>query len=328
MAAHHTSVTAPRARTEDLLVEQIGDEAVVFDASSNAAHCLSPLATAVFTAADGRNRLEDLAEVAGTSLGEPVTVEAVDAAVAELQELGLIDAPSGMTRRAMVGRTAMATAALSAAPLVTSVATAATTTSKPSSCPMSKCVVDLEGDNWCACVNTCVPTGPGTSYPNQVSPHPNNPTCAEQFEGPTSSSAGSPYYGSCECEYCPYTQSETDQGSFDPIRVGGVNYTGLAIGLKVCQEVYGTKYYLREPERTDPAVLPGTAPTATTWRDWADGCTSQMVNDPDNNPATTYPKWQYGCKEVTDAEDPPKKRLSGVCWGNPGDSSPDVVCDQ
>jgi hypothetical protein len=290
MDAHRSSVTCPTARSEGMLVEQIGDEAVVFDSVRNTAHCLSPLATAVYMGADGRTRREDLAEVAASTVGEPVSVEAVDAAVGELQELGLIEEPSGMTRRTMVGRTAMATAALSAAPLVTSIVTPAGAASATLQleCPPSMCASQSEGDKYCNCLNTCEPT----------EGQPNEPACAE-YE---LSGVAGPQYDSCECELCPYMKEWNDQGGsfYAP---PGSGLTSLQVGIAECEKVYGKDYYKQDP--TQPH-------SQSNWKNSSIPCSSKT---------TTSNGAIFGCEDTS-------KPIDGVCYVNPGDSGYDGdTCD-
>jgi hypothetical protein len=116
------------ARANDLVAEAIGDELIVYDGVTKQAHCLAPLAAAVFTASDGRTSLADLAVLVSATLDEPVDVPAVEAAVAELQANDLIVAPAiggGLSRRDALRRGAAVGGVAFAAPLVASLATPA-----------------------------------------------------------------------------------------------------------------------------------------------------------------------------------------------------------
>lgn len=117
----------PRARSTNLVTETIDSEIVVYDGLSKDAHCLAPLAATVFTAADGRNSIADIAGIAGKALGEPVDVGTVELALAELDDRGLLESEpgSGVSRRDMLRRTALVGSAALAAPLVASLATPA-----------------------------------------------------------------------------------------------------------------------------------------------------------------------------------------------------------
>ena len=121
--------TFPTARAEGLLVESVGEETVVYDTTSKHAHCLSPLAAAVFARCDGTASLTQIADqlrvsgMAGVGAGE------VASAVAMLEERGLLVAPpieitlsdGGSSRREMLRRTAVIGAAAASVPLITSI---------------------------------------------------------------------------------------------------------------------------------------------------------------------------------------------------------------
>ena len=115
----------PLARSNDVVAETLGAETVVYDGLTKDAHCLAPLAAAVFAAADGRTSIADLAGIAGRKLGESVDVQAVEHALAELEDRGLIVVAegNGVSRRDMLRRTALVGGAALAAPLVVSLAT-------------------------------------------------------------------------------------------------------------------------------------------------------------------------------------------------------------
>ena len=117
----------PLARAEGLLTEEVEAEIVVYDSESKQAHCLSPLAALVFARSDGQSSIPELAELAGSQLEEPVEVERVKDALAQLEELGLMVVPEDelrVSRRGMIRKGALAGAAVAATPLIVSVATA------------------------------------------------------------------------------------------------------------------------------------------------------------------------------------------------------------
>ena len=101
----HTVISRPLARTDRLLVESVGDEAVIFDLETRSSHALKPLAAAVFTCADGSNTVAEIAELVSYRLETQVTEADVAQVVAQLAELELLDAPEldvesgGLSRR-------------------------------------------------------------------------------------------------------------------------------------------------------------------------------------------------------------------------------------
>jgi len=118
-----TRIRHPVAREEDLLVEHLADETVVYDTRTKEAHCLSPLAAAVFAHCDGQTTVDQLAALATDRLGELVDEPRVMEALAQLQERDLLAVPprDGLTRRKMLRRTAMAGAATVSAPIITTI---------------------------------------------------------------------------------------------------------------------------------------------------------------------------------------------------------------
>ena len=114
----------PVARNEDLLVEEIHDETVVFDTRSREAHCLSPLAAVVFSHCDGETSKDELVALAAEKLGEPVDAERVQDALAQLEERSLLAGQGrddGLSRRQMIKRSAVAGGVVASVPLITSV---------------------------------------------------------------------------------------------------------------------------------------------------------------------------------------------------------------
>ena len=126
----------PKARSEELLIEHVGDEAVVYDLETKEAHCLNALAATVFAHSDGRHTTSEIAQLAATQLGELVTETQIIAAVDELEAATLLEAPfvvlsdgdtpangDGLSRRQMMRKVAFAGAAATVAGgMVTSIA--------------------------------------------------------------------------------------------------------------------------------------------------------------------------------------------------------------
>jgi hypothetical protein len=107
----------PLARSQGLLVEEVDSEKVVFDSESKQAHCLTPLAAVVFGNCDGETSSTELARIASGQLAGPVDQAQVEDALAQLAERGLLASasPSGISRREMVRKGAVAGAAAAAA---------------------------------------------------------------------------------------------------------------------------------------------------------------------------------------------------------------------
>jgi hypothetical protein len=84
----------PKARTEQLIIEEVEDEAVAYDLQTNVAHALKPLAAAVFSCADGGSSVAEIAAQVSRRLGEPVSGDQVEDALAELENVSLLERPS------------------------------------------------------------------------------------------------------------------------------------------------------------------------------------------------------------------------------------------
>lgn len=114
----------PVARSEGLLVENVGNEIVAYDSATKEAHCLTPLAAAVFASCDGRTGLDGLIENASERFGMPVNAEQVRNALAQLEERNLLEGGArigGISRRDMIRKSAVVSGVAVATPLISSV---------------------------------------------------------------------------------------------------------------------------------------------------------------------------------------------------------------
>ncbi len=114
---HASQVVRPMARTDDLIVEKVDREVLVYDQRSDEAHCLSHTAAQVWRACDGETPREQLT----TRL--ELDADTVERALDELEACGLLDgiANPGVTRREAATRFAKVGAAAAAAPLIYSI---------------------------------------------------------------------------------------------------------------------------------------------------------------------------------------------------------------
>lgn len=111
----------PIARSHHLVVEELGDELLVYDLRQNRAHSLGASAARVWRACDGETSVDSLASKAG------VDADTVARALTELSKCELLDGgaaqpTNGYTRRDAGVKVAKMGAALAAVPLIVSVA--------------------------------------------------------------------------------------------------------------------------------------------------------------------------------------------------------------
>ena len=101
---------APRARRDDLVIQEALDEALIYDTRAHQAHCLSPVAAAIWRASDGQTSVSDLAARATAVTGVPCDEAMAWQAIDELQARRLLEItperPAGMSRRDLVARRA------------------------------------------------------------------------------------------------------------------------------------------------------------------------------------------------------------------------------
>lgn len=89
-------------RREDLIVQKVGDEVIVYDKASHRAHSLNRPAALVFEQLDGKTDLAGVARRVGKVLGEPHKDEIVAKAVNELAAADLLQPGAALPRRSML----------------------------------------------------------------------------------------------------------------------------------------------------------------------------------------------------------------------------------
>ena len=138
----------PRGRQNDVVIQRLDGELLVYVVESDRAVCLNEGAAAVWQACDGETTIAGIREAVIRALGTPVDDEFVLLALDDLRKEGLLadedeaaPALEGLTRREMIRRVGLTTAA--ALPLVTSV----TVPSAAEAQSVAFCAADA-----CACI--------------------------------------------------------------------------------------------------------------------------------------------------------------------------------
>ena len=111
--------THPKARRNDLLVEQVRDETVVYDGQRQEAHSLNRAASIVWQNSDGTRTIPELAQVLGSELGFEPNESIVEYALDKLADAHLLE-ESSVSRRDLVRRMTFAGAAAVGLPVVLS----------------------------------------------------------------------------------------------------------------------------------------------------------------------------------------------------------------
>jgi len=116
------------ARNEELVIQDLPDEVLVYDLKSHKAHCLNKTAAFIWKNCDGQKTAEQIAKMMEAEWSTPVTEDAVWFALNKLSKAELLqerivlpEASAGMTRRSAVRR--LGFGALLAVPVVMSIVT-------------------------------------------------------------------------------------------------------------------------------------------------------------------------------------------------------------
>jgi hypothetical protein len=96
-------------KRDQLVVEELGTELMIYDQKRNQAFCLNQKAAFVWQHCDGKTSVTEIAAKLALSLGEPADEKVVQFALQSLSQDGLLEpstflplVPAGMTRRDMM----------------------------------------------------------------------------------------------------------------------------------------------------------------------------------------------------------------------------------
>ena len=119
----------PQARHDRLVIQEVGDETIVYDEQRNHIHRLNQTAALVWRHCDGRRTPGDLAQALQDRIGAPVTEEMVWLALYRLEKEHLLqerlvrpETGAQITRRQMLRKAALVGGATLLLPVVQSMA--------------------------------------------------------------------------------------------------------------------------------------------------------------------------------------------------------------
>jgi hypothetical protein len=130
------SSQVPVARKEGLVVQETTEEVLVYDLSSNKAHCLNQTAAFVWKSCDGNNSISEITKLFEKEIGSAVQEDLVWLAIDQLNDKNLLVSEvrtnfAGRTRREVMKKIGLATVV--ALPIVASL-TAPTSVLASTSC--------------------------------------------------------------------------------------------------------------------------------------------------------------------------------------------------
>src|ERR1041384_185109 len=80
----------PKARQEDLVIEALGDETLVYDMRSHKAHCLNRTAALVWSRCDGKATISEMSVVLEKEFHTPINSNVVWLALEQLSKAKLL----------------------------------------------------------------------------------------------------------------------------------------------------------------------------------------------------------------------------------------------
>jgi len=80
----------PSARSKDLIIEELADEVLVYDLSTDKAHCLNRMSALIWKNCDGTTSESELAVILQRELGTPTSTQVVKLGLEELAGHGLL----------------------------------------------------------------------------------------------------------------------------------------------------------------------------------------------------------------------------------------------
>jgi hypothetical protein len=94
----------PIARREDLIVEELPTEVLVYDLNTDKAHCLNRTAALIWKNCDGEKTEGDIAALLQDELKTPMSIQVVKLGLEELAGYGLLQEDTSAPPRAQVSR--------------------------------------------------------------------------------------------------------------------------------------------------------------------------------------------------------------------------------
>lgn len=118
----------PQSRNEQLVIQEMADETLVYDLDRHKAHCLNKAASVVWSHCDGTTTVSEMADILHRDLNIPADEEVVWLAISQLGKAKLLDGPAQKpftgtipARREVMKRMGLIGAAAMLLPVITSI---------------------------------------------------------------------------------------------------------------------------------------------------------------------------------------------------------------
>lgn len=144
--------TAPKARKENLVFQEIDGEVLIYDLDTTKAFCLNKTSALIWQACDGSKDVSEIRNLLGKQLNSPVNEDLIWLALDQLKRENLIENSGelenkfeGIPRREAIRKIGMAS--LIALPVIAAIATPTAAQTA------SACAVATGRPNGCACTS-------------------------------------------------------------------------------------------------------------------------------------------------------------------------------
>lgn len=134
----------PVARRTDVVVQELGEEVLVYNLQNNKAFCLNETSALVWKLCDGTNSVSDIQRLASQQVSAPVPADMVWLAIDGLRKENLLESSDnipvafeGMTRREVMKKVGLATVV--ALPIVSSLVAPAAAQAQSCAAPGDPC---------------------------------------------------------------------------------------------------------------------------------------------------------------------------------------------
>jgi hypothetical protein len=147
----------PKARTSNLIIKELANETLIYDLTSDKAHCLNSTAAAVWKNCDGSKSIGEINASLSSELGMSINHEVVRLALDQLNEFHLLDdALQAIGGRSRISRRQIIRAAgVAAIALPTIVSIAAPTPAMAATCIPAGTGPCTPSTNCCSGVGNC-----------------------------------------------------------------------------------------------------------------------------------------------------------------------------
>lgn len=144
------------ARKDHLVVQELQEETLVYDLKRHTAHCLNQTAAFVWDHCDGQTEVATIAKLLAKELQKPMGEDVIWLALKQLQNANLLQEnviAGGVSRRDVIRRMGVGSAAVLAVPLVTTILAP---TASAAATPPAECLVCVNvSDGPAACNQLC-----------------------------------------------------------------------------------------------------------------------------------------------------------------------------